>query len=423
MLVVFQFNGRVARGVSEVIKTKGISYVSILSARKDIMFCAGTPEFHRVFVLENHNLQGNLSINFRINAEVIKLILRSELIDWDGYSDNTYLILEEVYRDSPDDKELLVTVKRLTKDALNMLIFHNKREVTKLSESTVAKNSLECFTIPCGIDYDLEVKLGWYAAYKSDKIKKHDMNMGAALKQLLEVSKIFKTGVCIEAGLAYTDSSKTGIEVYRNIDYAGIPMLLSHSCISELSSFTTGYQELRFFKYGEHMLAAKDDLLLVWRNLRFNFSPNIDELSSQKYLAVFETNRKKMAETIRSISVSKSDNVLTNINFEKGQMAFSCQSKGSYMFSMPFHLIAGDFTDETSKVNFNFRVLRDVMSISLTYNRVRFFIYKHFIRVDFINLYLPEEEDQLSEEDLEGEALIDAEYDSYNKLIIVFGRA
>lgn len=77
MLAILPFDSYVANGVREVLRVRGLSYLSIISAKSDLIFCGGTPEFNRMLVLEGRNVQGEMAINYRISAEVMGLLLRS----------------------------------------------------------------------------------------------------------------------------------------------------------------------------------------------------------------------------------------------------------------------------------------------------------------------------------------------------------
>ena len=425
MLAILPFDSYVANGVREVLRVRGLSYLSIISAKSDLIFCGGTPEFNRMLVLEGRNVQGEMAVNYRISAEVMGLLLRSELLTYSEGSNNVYLLLEEVCGREKGSKELLVCLKRLTNKEIAELRLCNKREPIQVSESKAYTETQERFIIPCSIDYDIETKLSWYAAWKSSRIQKFPMDMGGIIRQLVEISKTFKTGVCIENGLAYSDSSKNGIEVYRNVAYNGVPMLLSQNCIMELSSFIGNEtNSINMFRYGEYMMSARGNLILVWRNLRFSFHPNIDDLSKQKPLAVFETSRKKLSDLMASISIGKSDNMTMNINFMSERIRLECPTKGKYSFSVPFRIINGDYTEESTSVSMNFRVFRDIMLMRVSYNRMRVFVYKHFFRIDFINLVsYADDPEEFDEDDIDPEDLGDSEYDGYNKMITVFGRS
>ena len=64
------------------------------------------------------------------------------------------------------------------------------------------------------------------------------------------------------------------------------------------------------------------------------------------------------------------------------------------------------------------------MLMRVSYNRMRVFVYKHFFRIDFINLVsYADDPEEFDEDDIDPEDLGDSEYDGYSKMITVFGRS
>lgn len=106
------------------------------------------------------------------------------------------------------------------------------------------------------------------------------------------------------------------------------------------------------------------------------------------------------------------------------RIRLECPTKGKYSFSVPFRIINGDYTEESTSVSMNFRVFRDIMLMRVSYNRMRVFVYKHFFRIDFINLVsYADDPEEFDEDDIDPEDIGDSEYDGYNKMITVFGRS
>lgn len=420
MITVMPFNTKISLNITELSKLKGASSVSVFSAGKDILFSSSNSEFSKMYILTGGNTRA-ASLNYRIPLEVIRLLLKSECIDTKVSNDGLYLLIEEITTKDSESKQLLIYLRYLTAATLTETLKGSKAEATPYLESVGYKLSRELFRVPYSIDYDIATKLQWYAGLKSSAVEKYEMDVLNSFKEMYDFSAAFKTGICIKDGLAYADSSKIGIEAYRFIDYDGDEMLLSYSCMATLYDFAkTRAEELRFFKCHEYRVATTiNNILLIWKNIRFTLEPNIDDLRASRYDAVFETDLRRFSGIISTIYANKANQIFCDIDFMKDSMVIRDASKGEYKFNVQFNQLAqvSDLSDEETKLSIKFQTLKSVLMAKSSYNRIRFFLYANFIRVDFISLI---EERSTEEEDEDEEPEIS--YDSAGKLTIVMGR-
>lgn len=420
MITVMPFNTKISLNITELSKLKGASSVSVFSAGKDILFSSSNSEFSKMYILTGGNTRA-ASLNYRIPLEVIRLLLKSECIDTKVSNDGLYLLIEEITTKDSESKQLLIYLRYLTAATLTETLKESKAEATPYLESVGYKLSRELFRVPYSIDYDIATKLTWYAGLKSPAVEKYEMDVLNSFKEMYDFSAAFKTGICIKDGLAYADSSKIGIEAYRFIDYDGDEMLLSYSCMATLYDFAkTRAEELRFFKCHEYRVATTiNNILLIWKNIRFTLEPNIDDLRASRYDAVFETDLRRFSGIISTIYANKANQIFCDIDFMKDSMVIRDASKGEYKFNVQFNQLAqvSDLSDADTKLSIKFQTLKSVLMAKSSYNRIRFFLYANFIRVDFISLI---EERSSEEEDEDEEPEIS--YDSAGKLTIVMGR-
>lgn len=327
-----------------------------------------------------------------------------------------FLVMEEVVSKETNSVELALYWRLLNYDSLIEELKTSVMDRRSVSELILDSKVKECFRIPRGQEYDFEPKLTWFAKWLNKQTKKYELNILGNLRYLTDVSKMFKTGIYLTEGLAYTDNSKTGIEMYRKVNYFGPQMLFTHGCINGLADFARSAKSPVYLtKCGDYVLAMADDAYIMsWRNIRFNMDSNIDDLRRAKDPVVYETDYELVSKIFNNISVNKASQVKLFVGFKNSELIVTDTVKGQYEFPVPFECIAGYPSEKTDEVQMNFNILKSIFSIKAAYNTIRFFIYKKFIRIDLINKV-----DQLDNEYYEDS---ESSYDSDNKMILVVGK-
>lgn len=414
MITLIDLDKNDLSNIYEMLSIRGSSHLSIITAATYLVFSASNTEFSKTYVKKmSSEVTGGARLNYRIPTEIAKLMFNSQLVGGKGGNQGLYLVLEEAKSLDAEDLVLISYIKCLTAEEKEALLTARDFDLRTVSVATSKLFSCNVFTTVIAKDYDFKTKLEWVASYLSGKTKKHALDARGSLKYLVDVSKIFKTGIYIKNNLAYTNSSKTGIEIYRYVKFPGDPMLIGHECVSALYDFSKYVDgSLSIFRCNDWMIAATSGgLLFSWKNLRFDLDPNIEDLQAAKYLSVYECPLKDVSRIFSGVTVTKANRITFNLNFIDGAITLTDPMKGTYRFSVPFQSLRGNYPEEDKKVKLNFKMLRTVLSMKSEYNMVRFLVYKRFIRIDLINLYGEDDEDE------------EPFYDSENKITLIVGRA
>lgn len=410
MITVIPFSEGITDNILEVINIKDTKYVSILSLKDRIVAVGNNTEFSKLYLFPIKNLHGDRAINVRISVEVMRLLIRSagkfEVVP---KKTARFLLIEDVISEESGEKFLNVSIVILNKHQLDYI------QKNDSLESSVNQDRYDRFTIPPSIDYDIELRASWLRDYLSDKTEKSFLGSDSSFSSVVEVSKMFKAGICIRQGIAYTDSSKIGVEVYKEISYSGPPLLISHDCLNELYSFMryTNDSELQLFRSKEYLIAAaKSGVMFIWKNLRFNLRPNLDDLrkAEAQLVSVYQTEYKDLAWFFKNILAHKADQIQFGIDFENNKLLFRDTNRGVYRVDADFTLIKG--RPSVGEIGFNFRLLKSLFAMKVSYNKVRFFIYSKLMRMDFINSLVFDDE---------GDECDEVEYDGHGKMVMVLG--
>lgn len=153
--------------------------------------------------------------------------------------------------------------------------------------------------------------------------------------------------------------------------------------------------------------ANSNNVALIWKNIKFTLDPNIGDLEQSRFYAAYETDMQEFSKIFSNIAVNKASQIFCHVNFDAGTVTVTDANKGVYEFNLQFACLATNEGPSSGAIDLNFRVIKSLTSLKTGYNRIRFFIYQRFIRVDFINYF--EDDDE-------------AVYDKDNKMITVIGK-
>lgn len=412
MITFIPFSKSVALCLQEVIYMKDTTHMNVLSIGNDLVISCGNTEFSKMYIARGLYFQAGLVINYRLPLEVIRLLSKSVELGFGAQTDDTCIIVEEVIVTEGKEPQLLITLGNFNIQKRIDMMSEDTSEPVEYIKAHGAVGYRHKFTVPTSMDYDIETKARWYAALRSNKVNKYSLQGNLGFKHIVDVSNVFKTGIYIKDGLAYADSSKIGVEVYRELDYDGEPMLIGHKCVVMLNDFikSSANGTLRFFRSMEYMLAVNQDgVVLAWKNLKFTMEPNIQDIRKAKPIHVFECDLKSFTAIFTGISVTKASQIFCTADFGKGELVVNDAQRGVYRFMLDADSLLPDDPLETEMtLGLNFRMIKNLLSIKTGYNKIRFVIYEHFLRIDFINYF--EEEDG------------DSWYDGDNKLVTVVGK-
>lgn len=409
MVAYIPFTQRLATSISDLIGLPGSSYVSAIGIIQDVVFVASNAEFSKMFIHGQGNVSHN-RFNYRINKEVLKLILNSPQFIWGSENHDLYLCIEEV--SDEDTVSIVLYLQTLNQEVLKAAIAADKARVERRTYFEVLQavpRYINTIRVPKGVDYTINQIGRWYAAVKTSSVKKYDFFFRRYLKELLEVSKVFKTGACVKDGLFYIDNSKTAIQAYKVTDYSGPDMLMSNSCIATLDKFVGGQQSGAYLFYVDEYTGVLDGygMVLLWKTLRFQTDPSLEELNRQKYKAVFEYELETFTKIFRNIVLTKVSQIDCEIRFGTSELWVRDGTKGEYKFYLDGECLR-DREDIAESYKLDMKVMKGIFGISLNYNTIRFFVYDHFFRIDFVNRVEDEEED--------------SSVDTSNRIIVLFGR-
>lgn len=411
MITFIPFGVYAASNISDLIRLKDSDTISVIGMLSDVLFVASNAEFSKMFVHNGANLSRQKA-NYRISNEVFRLLLSSPQFDWNVDNDTLYLCFEEVQ--DKDNQDLLIYFQTFRQDVLQNEILLDRARVERrtlqeaLSEIPETINVLH---VAKSVDYMVNLIGTWYAANRTSGVKKYPFYFAAYMREMVEVSKVFRTGVCVKDGLFYSDSSKIAIQVYKQTGYDGPPMLLSDACVSVLEDFIgKDPGTVMLFYIGEYTAVRSSfNTILLWKTLRFDSEPDMDELRKQQYCAVFEYEPKVFQNIFRNIAVTKVSQITCDIKFYKSELVIKDGSKGIYRFFLDGYQIRNEKPISTSYA-LDVRVMKSIFGLKMGYNRIRIFVYDYFFRIDFVNAV----EDEYGDE----EETIDVS----NRLTVIFGR-
>lgn len=409
MIAYIPFTQRLATSINDLISLPSSSYVSAIGIIRDVVFVASNAEFSKMFIHNNGNVSHS-KFNYRINKEVLKLILNSPQFIWGVENKDLYLCIEEVQDD--DTVSIVLYLQTLKSEDLKSEIDKDRLRTkmrTYFEVLQAVPRYINTIRVPKGVDYTVNQIGRWYAALKTSSVKKYDFFFRRYLRELLEVSKVFKTGACVKDGLFYIDNSKTAVQAYKQTSYDGPDMLMSNSCIATLDKFVGSQQTGAYLFYVDEYTGVSDGygMVLLWKTLRFQTDPSLEELNRQKYKAVFEYDLDTFSKIFRNIVLTKVSQIDCEIRFGSSELWVRDGTKGEYKFYLDGECIR-DREDISESYKLDIKVMKGIFGLSLNYNTIRFFIYEHFFRIDFVNRVEDEEEEPY--------------VDTSNRIIVLFGR-